>query len=89
MLGGESLAVIGGHDPCPERRRVGRLDLDAAGPSAIGLGQEKPQDAILQLGRDSFAIDLVAEDERPVIITQAILFVNEPAPLRAGGSILA
>ena len=42
----------------------------------------QPQDAVLELGRDLLAINFVAEDERAMIIAQAILFVNEPRPLR-------
>ena len=54
-----------------------RFDLDPACPDAIGLGEEDPEDAVGQFRGDPVAVDLVAEDERPLIIPEAILLVQE------------
>ena len=47
--------------------RSAGLDLDPTGLGPIGLGEVQPEDAVLQLGGDPLALDLVAEDERALI----------------------
>jgi hypothetical protein len=67
-----------------EYPRESSLDFDPADPSALGLGENESQDAVFQIRRDPLTINLVAQDKRPLKVSQSILFVHNSRSFGSG-----
>src|SRR5207244_6413049 len=76
----DQFPFAGGDRRAAKSRR--RFDLDPPRLDALGLGQVEPEHAVLQLGRDPAALDLIAQDERPVEVAGAVFLMNRTSVVR-------